>query len=251
MRALATLAAVLTLVTSAAAQDPVTPARALMSTWHKDPAAIDRARAQLESAAAARPTAEVFVELSHAWFLTAEARRNGEADKTAAYEQGREAARRAVALAPNNDAAHLWLALNTGRAAELKGRVAGLRSLPAIRESSDTVLRLNPNNVDGLILAGGILANVPRLMGGDRSKAEAHFRRALELDPHKTGARIELAELYIELRRWNDARTELQRILDERTPTDLPRWTVTEEPRARGLLADIVARDPRPGSQAP
>ena len=230
MRALAALAAVLALVTSAAAQDPVAAARALMSTWHQDPAAIERARAQLESAAAARPTAEVLVELSRAWFLTAEARRSGEADKTAAYEQGREAARRAVALAPSSDAAHLWLAMNTGRAAELKGRVAGLRSLPAIRESSDTVLRLNPNNVDGLILAGGILANVPRLMGGDRSKAEAHFRRGLEIarwvgNRWREGWILErLSSLYHVLRRDADAhecRRDSKRIFDQLGAIDL------------------------------
>ena len=250
MRALLAVVLVLALVTPAAAQDAVTSARALLATWHKDPAAIDRARALLESEAAARPAAEVLVELARAWFITAEFRRSGEAAKTAAYEQGREAARRAIAMAPGNDAAHLWLAINTGRAAEVKGRVAGLRMLPAIRESSDTVLRLNPNNVDGLILAGGILANVPRLMGGDRSKAEAHFRRALELDPHKTGARLELAELYLELRRSSDARVELQRIVDETAPTDLPRWTVSEAPRARTLLAELAARD-RPSGQAP
>lgn len=250
MRALLAAITVLALVMPAAAQDPVTSARALLATWHRDPGAVDRARALLESEAAARPTAEVLAELARAWYITAEFRRSSEAEKTAAYEQGREAARRAVALAPGNDAGHLWLAINTGRAAELKGRVAGLRMLPAIRESSDTVLRLNPNNVDGLILAGGILANVPRLMGGDRTKAEANFRRALELDPHKTGARLELAELYLELRRANEARIELQRIVDEPAATDLPRWTVSEAPRARALLAELAARD-RPSGQAP
>lgn len=245
------LPALLTLVTLAAAQDAVGSARALLAGWHEDRARIDGARALLESAAAARPAAETLVELSRAWFLTGDIRARADAEKLAAYEHGREAARRAIAAEPGNDAAHLWLAMNTGRVAELRGMVAGLKMLPAIRESSDTVLRLNPKNVDGLILAGGILANVPRLMGGDRAKAEAQFRRALELDPHKTSARIELAELYMDLKRWADARLELQRILDEPSPTDRPRWTVTEAPRARGLLAEIAARDPRPPGQSP
>jgi len=123
--------------------------------------------------------------------------------------------------------------------------------LSSIREASDTALKLNPKNVDALILSGGIYANVPRLMGGDRSKAEALFKRALELDPHKTSGRIELAELYIDTRRWADARRELQQVLDEGRPTDLPRWTVGEVPRARKLLADLAGREPRPPGQSP
>ena len=243
--------AVLSIVTCAVAQEAVESARALLATWHQDPARIERARVLLEREASVRPTADVLVELSRAWFLTGEALARSAADKTAAYEQGREAARRAVAFAPHSDAAHLWLAMNIGRFAESRGRATGLSMLPAIRASSETVLRLNPDNVDGLILAGGILANVPRLMGGDRGKAEAQFKRALEIDPHKTAARLELAELYVDTRRWADARQQVRRILDERSPTDVPRWTATEVPRARALLAEIVAHEPRAPEQSP
>ena len=247
LRWLAAPLALLCFVTDAAGPDAL--ARGLLAAWHEDPARIDSARTILETAAAARPTADTLIELSRAWFLTGDVRARSDGEKLAAYDHGREAARRAVAAAPNNDMAHLWLAINTGRYAETRGRAAGLGMLPAIRESSDTVLRLNPRNVDGLILAGGILANVPRLMGGDRGRAEANFRRALEIDPHRTAARIELAELYLDMRRWVDARRELQQVLDERAPTDLPRWTFTEVPRARMLLAELASREPRP--QAP
>lgn len=244
MRWLAALPALLLLATLATAQDPVESARALLAGWHEDRGRIDRARTILETAAAARPVPETLVELSRAWFLTGDLRSRSDAEKLAAYEHGREAARRAIAVAPGNDMAHLWLALNTGRYAETRGFTAGLTMLSSIREASDTALRLNPRNVDALILAGGILANVPRLMGGDRVKAEAHFKRALELDPHKTSARIELAELYMDTKRWGEARRELQRIVDETAPTDLPRWTVSELPRARRILAEMGERPP-------
>jgi len=246
VRCLLALLTAVSLASTAAAQDPLETARGLLTAWHHDPARIDRARALLENEAASRPTAEILVELARAWFLTGEIRASPGAEKQAAYERGREAAKRAVALAPGNDQAHLWLAINTGRFAETRGMTAGLVMLPAIREASDTVLRLNPRNVDGWVLAGGILANVPRLMGGDRVKAETHFKRALELDPHKTSARIELAELYMETKRWAEARRELQHLLEETAASDLPRWTVSEVPRARTLLAAIAVRDPRP-----
>jgi len=252
MRWLAMLPMLLLAATTlAAAQDPVESARALLASWHEDRARIDRARTLLESAAAANPAPETLVELSRAWFITGDVRARSESEKLAAYEQGREAARRAVAAAPGNDMAHLWLALNTGRYAETRGFSTGLKMLPSIREASDTALRLNPKNVDALILAGGILANVPRLMGGDRVKAELHFKRALELDPHKTSARVELADLYMDAKRWTDARQQLQSIVNETAPTDVSRWTVTELPQARRLLIEVGNREPRPAGQSP
>ena len=141
-RWLALLPTLLLAATLAAAQDPVESARALLASWHEDQARIDRARTLLESAAAGNPAPEALVELARAWFLTGDVRARSQAEKLAAYEQGREAARRAVAAAPGNDMAHLWLALNTGRYAETRGFSAGLKMLSSIREASDTALRL-------------------------------------------------------------------------------------------------------------
>jgi hypothetical protein len=80
---------------------------------------------------------------------------------------------------------------------------------------------------------------MPALLGGDRVKAEELFKRALELDPHRTGGRLELARLYLASRRWPEAQGELQRVVDEPAATDVPRWTVSERPRARALLAEL------------
>jgi predicted Zn-dependent protease len=88
-------------------------------------------------------------------------------------------------------------------------------------------------------------------MGGDRTKAEALFKRALEVDPHQTGGRLELARLYIASKRWRDAQRELQRIVEEPAPTDVPRWTVSEVPRARALLAELADRGRVTGAGAP
>jgi len=244
--ALAALA--LTLLAGAApvdAEDPVAAARALLAAWHEDPARIDRARTLLESAAAAEPSVPTLVELSRAWFLTGDFRAQSTSERLAAYERGREAARRARDLT-HNEPAYFWYAINTGRVAELTGVVHSLGLVSTVRESSQQILRLNPSSVDGLILAGGLAAELPGFMGGDRAKAESYFTRALELDPHKTGGRLELARLYMATRRWTDARRELERILSEPAPSDLPRWTISEIPRARALLAELGTRgEPR------
>jgi Tfp pilus assembly protein PilF len=83
------------------------------------------------------------------------------------------------------------------------------------------------------------------MLGGDRSRAETHFRRALEADPRRTGPRVELARLYITQRRYAEAERELERVVEEPAPSDLPFWTLSDLPRARAMLAGL------PPSRAP
>lgn len=239
---LLTLLAALAVSTPVGAEDAVPAARALLVAWHEDPARIDRARALLETAVVTDAAPETLVELSRAWFLTGDFRARSEGERVAAYERGSETARRAIAAAPRNERAHLWLAINSGRAAEIKGVLRALALVSTIREESETVLKLNPSSVDGLILAASLAAEMPGFLGGDRAKAETLFKRALEVDPHRTGGRLELARFYVNGKRWLDAQRELQRVIDEPAPTDLPRWTVSERPRARAMLAELHDR---------
>jgi predicted Zn-dependent protease len=236
------LALLLTLARGVAAQTPLETARALLNAWHEEPARIDRARALLEMAAATDPNPETLVELSRAWMLTGEFRATIDGDRAAAFERGAEAARRASAAAPRNERAHLLRAFNTGRAAQLKGGVRAAALLSTIREESTTVLRINPASVDGLLLAAGLAADLPTLMGGDRARAEMLFVKALELDPHHTGGRIELARLLLASRRWSEATRELQRVLDETAPTERPRWVMSDAPRAAAMLRELQTR---------
>jgi len=236
-----------TLSGAALAQPALETARTLLAAWHDDPARIDRARTLLEAEAAASPSVETLIELSDAWFLTGEFRTTSERERMAAYEQGSRAARRAIAIAPHNERAHLLLAFNSGRTAEITGVMRALGLVTTVRDESSTVLRLNPSSVEGLILAGGLAAGLPTLMGGDRAKAEGLFIRALELDPHHTGGRVELARLYLAQHRWAEAARELQAVLGDDAPSDVPRWATRDRPRARALLSELRERGRVPG----
>jgi tetratricopeptide (TPR) repeat protein len=246
-RLFSALLAVATLAAPVTAQSRVDAARGLLVAWHEEPVRIDRARTLLEAAAAADPSVDTFVELSEVWFLTGDFRARSDAERLAAYAEGARAAQRAIADAPQNERAHLLLAFNTGRSAEIAGVMRAIAQVNTIRRESETVLRLNPSNVDGLILAGGLAAGLPVMMGGDRAKAESLFARALGLDPHQTGGRIELARLYLAQRRWSDAARELQAVMDDTAPSDRPRWAMSDLPRARELLFELRARGRVPG----
>jgi tetratricopeptide (TPR) repeat protein len=237
------LALVLLLVVAeVAAAQSAAAARALVARYHEDPTTIDRAREALEAAAARHGDVDTLVTLSYLHFLYGDVRAVTTDDKLAAYERGREVGRRAVELAPRNPEARVWLGINTGRWGLTKGLMRSLFLLPSVREEVEAALALDPVNLQALVLSGNVFLEVPALFGGDRAKAEEQFRRALQIDPHFTVARVDLARALIAGGRYADARRELQRVLDERTPSRLADWTVKDRPRALELLASIEAR---------
>jgi tetratricopeptide (TPR) repeat protein len=226
----------------ALAQTPVESARALVARYHEDPTGIDRARALLEAAVARAPQVDTMVMLSFVHFLYGDVRATTTEDKLAAYDRGREIGKRAVELAPKNPEAHVWYGINTGRWGLTKGVMRSLFLLPTVRQEVDATLALDPRNLRALALSGNVFLEVPGLFGGDREKAEQQFRKALEIDPHFTVARVDLARVLIAGSRYADARRELQRVIDERTPNSIADWTAKDLPRARELLESIKGK---------
>jgi tetratricopeptide (TPR) repeat protein len=241
-RPLALLAVVLAAAASAWAQTPVEAARALVARYHEDPTALDRARDLLDAALARDRKVQTMAMLSYVQFLIGDVRATTAEDKLAAYDRGREIGKRAVELAPKSPDAHLWYAINTARWGETKGVLRSLFLLPTIREELDILLELDPRSVRAHILAGNVLLEVPGFAGGDRTKAEEHFKKALEIDPRFTNARVDLARVYIADARYADARRELQRVVNETSPSVVADWTVKDAPRAQKLLESIKDR---------
>jgi tetratricopeptide (TPR) repeat protein len=238
-RALATLTFLAVIGGAPAAGSPLDVVEPLLAGYHHELTYLERARDVLYAAAVREPTPEVLSALAHAWFLLGEFRARTDRDRLACYEQGREAGRRAVALAPRSEQAHVWYAINTARTAGTRGIMRAVSLLPELREEAQRILALNPGSVEGHTLAGGLAAELPGMLGGNRTRAEAHFRAALASDPRRTGTRLELARLYVALRRYADARRELERVVSEPAPSDLPYWTLSDRPRARALLTSI------------
>jgi tetratricopeptide (TPR) repeat protein len=224
------------------AQTPAESARALVARYHEDPTAIDRARDLLEAALARDRQVDTMVALSYVHFLYGDVRATTTEEKLAAYERGREIGQRAVELAPRNPEAHVWYGINAGRWGLTKGVMRFLFLLPTVREQVDATLALDPRNLRALALSGNVFLEVPALFGGDRDRAEQQFRRALEIDPHFTVARVDLARVLIAKSQLADARRELQRVIDERAPNSIADWTVKDLPRARQLLESIKGK---------
>jgi hypothetical protein len=136
--------------------------------------------------------------------------------RRSALERGVRAGETAVRVGPDRPEGHFWLAADMGTLAESFGIVQGLKYRAKIRDELERVLAIDPGWQGGSAVAalGQWYLEVPRLLGGSTTKAEAHFRRALMYDPQNLVALSFLAELVASNQRFVEARALLQRIID-------------------------------------
>ena len=237
MRAAAAIVVLLTTAGAAGAQSPLAAeVRALAGRYHEAPTRIDTLRAAMAQAAQADPGVDNLLALAQIAFLYGDVRARTVDDKLEAYEQGRQAARRAAELAPRNGRAHFWHATNAGRWGQTKGVLRSLFLLPEVKRGMEAALALEPRFPPAYALAGTVYYEVPGLLGGDLDRSEQLFRRGLELDPRYTGLRVGLARTLIRRGRLDEARRELQAVLAEKAPANVADWTVKDAPEARRLL---------------
>ena len=120
----------------------VSEARAAVARYHENLAAIDGLRARLAEATKAAPQVDALVALAELSFLWGDLGARNDGEKLEAYEQGRQAARRAVDLAPSSALAHFWFATNTARWGQTKGVTRSLFLLPTVKQEIAAVVAL-------------------------------------------------------------------------------------------------------------
>jgi hypothetical protein len=164
-----------------------------------------------------------------------------EAGRRAALEAGIDAAKKAAALQANRPEGHFWMAANMGALAESYGLRQGLKYRKPIRESLETVLRLDPAFMDGSAdrALGRWYFKVPRLFGGDRKESEAHLRQSLTYDPASTVSHFFLAELLQDEGRGAEARAEYQTVVDAPLSRDWAPEDQDYKARARKILTTL------------
>ncbi len=213
--------------------------KTLHAHYHTDPARPDVVLQGLEQAVKEEPNLENLLARAQVSFIWGAVRATTREQKLEAYEQGRDAAQRAIALNPKSALAHFWYAANSGRLGQTRGILRSLFGLMAVKEAIRTALELDPKLTAAYILAGYVAYEVPGILGGDLDKAEGLFRKGLEQDPMFTGMRVGLAKTLIKKGRIAEARRELQGVLDETHPSNPADWTLKDSKEARELLDAI------------
>jgi hypothetical protein len=154
-------------------------------------------------------------------------------------ERGIAAAEGAIALRSDRPEGYFWKAANMGALAESFGLRQGIKYRGAIRESLETVLRIDAGFQQGSAdrALGRWYFKVPGLFGGSKKKSEEHLRKSLTYNPNSHASRFFLAETLFAMDRDAEAREELKKILA--APID-PDWAPEDrefKKKAQDLLA--------------
>jgi tetratricopeptide (TPR) repeat protein len=212
----------------------------LTTHYHEDPARLDAARAELEAAVAAQPSVALLVMLAQISYLWGDVRGSTGDAKIQAYERGRQAADLALQRDPGSADARFWRAANLGRWLE-RNRLVAATKIGSLRDEVQAIIRDHPDYVGAYSFLGNYYYRAP-WPWGSLDEATRMFRQGLARDPRATGMRVGLARTLIDKRMPNEARAELQRVLDEKAPANLAEWTLRDAPDARKLLESLPAR---------
>ena len=168
-----------------------------------------------------------------------------------------EHARAAVAAAPDSAQGHVWLAVALGRQALKEGPKAKLSLAREIKSEVDRGLQIDPGSGRGYHVraawnreiadlnfferaaANTVLGGVPK--GASMENAVRDFEQAVSLEPHYLNHHLELGRTYLMMKRFVEARRELERAL-ELPPTSNPR-DAKYQAEARDLLAKLPRKD--------
>jgi tetratricopeptide (TPR) repeat protein len=167
-----------------------------------------------------------------------------------------EHARAAVKAEPESAQGHVWLAVALGRQALKEGPRTRLSLAREIKSEVDRAISIDPGigrayHVRGLwnreiaslnfferAAANSVLGGVPK--GATMENAVRDLEHAIDLEPRYVNHHLELGRTFVQLKRWDEARRELE------LATSLPPTSNPRDPRyqsdARALLAKLPAQ---------
>lgn len=166
-----------------------------------------------------------------------------------------EHARAAVKAAPDSANGHVRLAVALGRQALREGAKTRLALSREIKSEADRALQLDPNNgrawhviavwnvklasLNAIerMAANAVLGGVPK--GASFDNAERAFQKCVELEPDYVNHRLEYGRLLRELKRWADARRELEQA------ASLPPTSSALDARYQTEAKELLAKLPK------
>lgn len=166
-------------------------------------------------------------------------RSKDDAERAKAFAEGVAAGKAAVAAEPQKPEGHFWLGANTGGEAQVLGPLSGLASAKELRQRMETVLKLDEDFQGGSahMVLGRLDTELPSMLGGDVKRAIATLEQGLRYGEQNSLLRLRLAEAYLADKRKDDARRELNHLLQMKPHPDFLPEHEEATTKARELLA--------------
>jgi regulator of microtubule dynamics protein 3 len=153
----------------------------------------------------------------------------GGSERDSLFARAEALAQRAVAADSTGPEGHFAVAATVGRAALTMGRGERIRRAKVVREEALRTLALDPTHDGAYHVLGRWNAEIMRLSGLSRFFAKSflgagifrqasweaaitNMQRAVELDPARIYHRLELARIYTDRKRYQEARDQLGQI---------------------------------------
>ncbi len=150
-------------------------------------------------------------------------------ERDSLYARAERLARRAVAADSLGADGHFALAASVGRASLSMGKKERIRRAKVIREEALRTIALDPRHDGAYHILGRWNAEIMRLSGLSRFFAKSllgagifgeaswdgavsNMEKAVALDPGRLYHRLELAEIYVDRKRYDDARAQLKEL---------------------------------------
>lgn len=147
-------------------------------------------------------------------------------ERDSLYARAESLSRRAVAADSTRAEGHFALAAAVGRSALTLGKKERIRRARVIRDEARRAIELDPRHDGAYHVLGRWHAEIMRLSGLSRffaksflgagvfkeaswDSAVANLEQAVALDPGRIYHRLELAEVYADRKRWDEARAQL------------------------------------------
>ena len=137
-------------------------------------------------------------------------------EREKAFKEGIEAGETAVKVEPQRVEGYFWLGANQGGYAQSRGPLYGLSAAEGLRKQMETVLKLDESFQGGsaFMVLGRLDLELPSMLGGDPKRAVETLERGLKYGEQNALYRLRLAEAYIRNKRMDDARKQINLILN-------------------------------------
>jgi Tfp pilus assembly protein PilF len=172
------------------------------------------------------------------YFLGSHATDKTERDR--AYNEGVDAGRRAIKLQDAKPEGHFWLGANLGGKAETSA-LSGMAAVDEIRGEMEKVIKLDEGFQSGsaYMALGQVYLEAPGMLGGDSKKAVEILEKGLRFGENNELYHVRLAQAYLAVDRKEDARRELDKVLNMKPDPDYLPEANDAAAEARKLLEEI------------